>query len=71
MVWNHQKVYEALVNKKNYEKESELNKYVSLDHHDLGNLNMVLYRPDTRDYQASPLHIIRVCLVTQKSFFRK
>ena len=57
MAWHHQKVYEALIKKGNYQKEGKQDIYVSLDHHRLGDLSMVLYRQDTESYKSSPLHV--------------
>ena len=57
MVWDHKKVFEALLNKGNYPKSGNIDKYVSLDHHELMELNIVLYDPDSKNYKSSPLHI--------------
>jgi hypothetical protein len=57
MTWHHQKVYDALLKKGNYQKEGKQDVYVSLDHHRLGDLSMVLYNQDSESYKNSPLHV--------------
>ncbi|MFH1349491.1 MAG: hypothetical protein ABII26_01005 [Pseudomonadota bacterium] len=71
MTWSHQKVYNDLVKKGNYEKKSDKNKYVSLDHHRLRNLTMVFYRPDTESYARAPLHINNSRPGFSEDLFRK
>jgi len=71
MVWNHQKVYDALVKKGNYQKRGDLNKYVSLDYHKLRSLNIILYRPDTESYAKAPLHINKGRTSFSEDLFRK
>jgi len=57
MTWNHGRVLDALVKKGYYQKEGKRDVYVSLDHHQLGNLSMVLYHQDAESYKTSPLHV--------------
>ena len=57
MAWNHQKVYDALLKSGHYPKAGNRDVYVSLDHHRLGDLSMVLYRQDAESYKNSPLHV--------------
>ena len=70
MGWNNDSVYHALVKKGNYEKKSELNKYVSIYQQKLRNLNSVLYRPDSQ-YVKAPVHINKGRSSFSKGLFEK
>ena len=57
MSWHHQRVYDALIKRRNDQKRGDRDIYVSVDHHRRGELSMVLYRPDSESYRSAPLHI--------------
>jgi hypothetical protein len=68
MGWDKKSVYDALIQKGNYPKKGDLNKYVSLDHHRLRSLNSILYSWDS-SYERAPVHVNKGRASFSEEFF--